>query len=100
MDAAKAATVDVERLPRIPRVPARSLSTTWAYVLGLGWPAVYALCLVLEPQPDGPNAERLGAVAGILAEVGSLVIFGALVATGVAAASRSLRARTWGLVAG
>ena len=100
MDGAKAATVDVERLPRIPRLAPRSLSTAWACVLGLGWPAVYALCLVLEPRPDGPQAEQLGAVAGTLAELGSLALFAALVATGVTAASRSLRARGWGLAAG
>ena len=100
MDGSQATRVDVDHLPAIRRTAPERLSTAWAYLLGLGWPAVYALCLVLEPRPDGRNAEQLGAVAGVLAELGGLAVFAALVATGVTAARRSRRATAWGLAAG
>jgi hypothetical protein len=59
------------------------LKTAWAALLGVGWPAVFVLATAIEPAPADPNA-----ATPLLVELGSALLFGGLVVTAIAAASR------------
>jgi hypothetical protein len=70
-----------------PTRPARRrggrLTRGWAAALGLGWPLVLAIGIALEPAAAEPEA-----ATPLIAELGSSVLFAALVATVVAATRR------------
>lgn len=92
----------LDSVPRVTkrqgRAPAREpadLKTSWAALLGLGWPVVFILATAIEPAPADPNA-----ATPLLVDLGSAVLFGALVITAVTAASRLRSAGVGGIVTG
>lgn len=97
-------TRPLDRLPRIPEAtpatpavtrPGDRLTRGWSLLLGLGWPVVFQIALVLEPTAADPNA-----APPLLAELASFGLLAALVVTAVAAASRHRAAAVGGVVAG
>jgi hypothetical protein len=91
----------LDSVPRLTRRPAQApaaageLKTGWAALLGVGWPLVFVLATAIEPAPADPNA-----AAPLLVELGSAVLFGALVITAVTAASRLRAAAVGGIGTG
>lgn len=98
---ARLLTRPVDTIPLIPArrgtEPTSQLSSALAGVLALGWPAVVALSMLLEPAPDGPGAETSAPLA---VELASFVTFVAIVATIVAALRRRRTAALWSAGAG
>jgi hypothetical protein len=79
-------TLDHPRIPPAPpATPSRThvLSEGWAAVLGLGWPLVFMIMLMLEPVPDNPEV-----AASTAAVVVSLAFYAGLIATSVFAGAR------------
>jgi hypothetical protein len=92
----------LDRVPRLTRsrpaqAPAATgeLKTAWAALLGVGWPVVFVLATAIEPAPADPNA-----ATPLLVDLGSAVLFGALVVTAVTAVSRLRSAAVGGIVTG
>lgn len=76
-------------LDSVPRLTKRApsldgeLKTVWAALLGVGWPLALVLSDAIRPAPADPNA-----APSLFAQLFTAVVFGALVLTAVAAASR------------
>jgi peptidoglycan/LPS O-acetylase OafA/YrhL len=91
----------LDSVPRLTRRPANAptaageLKTGWAALLGVGWPLVFVLAAAIEPPPADPNA-----ATPLLVDLGTAVLFGALVITAVSAASRLRSAAFGGIGAG
>jgi hypothetical protein len=83
--------------PRTARGPVTTdeIKTSWAAFLGIGWPVAMVLSDVIRPAPADPNA-----APSLLGTIVTLAIFGALVITAVAAASRLRSAAVAGVVLG
>ena len=90
MDGKRAREVDptlkppeIRRTP--PAAPARTgvLSEGWAAVLGLGWPLVFMVMLLLQPTADNPQA--VPPVFDVVVQAGLLL---GLIATSVLAGNR------------
>jgi hypothetical protein len=71
------------------------IKTAWAALLGVGWPLVFVLATAIEPAPADPNA-----ATPLLVDLGSALLFGALVITAVAAASRLRSTAVAGIATG
>jgi hypothetical protein len=68
------------------------IKTGWAAFLGAGWPLAIVLSDVIRPAPTDPTTDP-----SLLAQVVTLAVFGALVFTAVAAASRLRSAAVGGV---
>ena len=92
----------LESLPRLTRSapqPAqrteRLLPTGWAALLGVGWPLAFAISFVLEPAPAHHEA-----ATPLLVQLGSDLLFAALLITVVAAVHRHPGAAAGGIGTG
>ena len=91
----------LDSVPRLTRRPGQApavageLKTGWAALLGVGWPLVFVLATAIEPAPADPNA-----ATPLLVDLGSAVLFGALVITSITAVSRLRSAAVAGIVTG
>lgn len=103
MDGQRARFVErtLDRVPTIPRAapvttraPGR-LTTTWAGILGFGWPLALVVSVAIEPPPAHPEA-----AVPIVVSLASLALFTALVATAIAAGNRHPSAAGLGVVTG
>jgi hypothetical protein len=90
MDGKRARLIDPKLdHPKIPAAPPAApprshvLSEGWAAVLGLGWPLVFLVMLMLEPVPENPDV-----AASTIAVVVSLAFYAGLIATSVFAGAR------------
>lgn len=77
--------------------PRSQLSRGYAAVLALGWPAVVAVGMAIEPAPDGPTAD---AAAPLAVELAAFVVFVSIAATIAAAVRRRPSAALWSAGAG
>ena len=91
----------LDSVPRLTRRPGQApavageLKTGWAALLGVGWPLVFVLATAIEPAPADPNA-----ATPLLVDLGSAVLFGALVITSITAVSRLRSAAVGGIGTG
>src|SRR5262245_21349450 len=87
MDGKRARDVDPTlKHPKIPpaaRPRTDVLSEGWAAVLGLGWPIVFLVMLLLEPVPDHPEV-----AASVLAVVVEMAFYAGMIVTSVFAGAR------------
>lgn len=92
MDGSKAcqAIAAVRRAPVIRAKPGALLPLSWAWALGLGWPAVIFLAAALEPAPADPTAAT-SAVGGLI----SFLLLGLLAGTALAASARHTSTPVW-----
>jgi len=102
MDGKRARVVDPtldhpEIPPARPAAPPRTdvLSEGWAAVLGLGWPIVFMLMLLLQPAADNPQA--VSPVLDVVVQAGLLL---GLLATSVLAGNRDRAAAPVAVVTG
>jgi hypothetical protein len=93
----ESATPRTPRTPRTKRAPSvdGELKTAWAALLGVGWPVAMVLSDVIRPAPADANADP-----SLFAQLFTAVVFGALVLTAVAAASRMRAAAIAGVALG
>jgi hypothetical protein len=82
------------RTKRAPRLDGE-LKLAWAALLGVGWPVALVLSDVIRPAPADPNA-----APSLFAQLFTAVVFGALVLTAIAAASRMRTAAVAGVALG
>ena len=95
---ARSALARLHRLPAIPRAeesPPARLGVLWAVLFGLGWPAVIAASMALEPAPAEAEAE-----APLWASLVALALLFAVFGTVAEAARRRPQAAAWSLALG
>jgi hypothetical protein len=77
------------------RAKTDEIKTSWAAFLGVGWPLAIVLSEAIRPAPTDPNA-----APSLLGQIVTIAVFGALIVTSFAAASRLRSAAVAGVVLG